>query len=471
MTTLGIDLGTGSVKAAIVEPDGSVTNRTSQPYRVRSPHPGWAESDPRDWLAATRAVAASTLAGLPQPPTAVGICGQMHGIVVVDERLAPLRPAIIWADSRSREQAAALERALPPEDLARLGSAAVPGFAATSLAWLREHEPQVMAKARHVLQPKDWLRAMLGGEVVTDPSDASGTLLFDVVVGEWSRTALGWLGLDPALLPPVVASTGEGGVVRLGDRDLPCIVGGADTACALAGLGAVEGFVAVGTGAQVVRRLDSPALDLTLRTHTFASVGAATGSDRGWYRLGAVQNAGLAMITALDWLDATPDEAAAALENGVQADDPIFLPYLAGERGGAAGGPDLRGSWHGLNLATTRPAVLRSVLEGVAQAIALAVESVQEAGEPLPDPIPLVGGGTHDARFRHLLADACGVALARVDAPDAAVAGAGLLAAGLAQRPTPAPAAEIVDPVAVQQRLLAERRQRFAALVRVTAPD
>lgn len=467
MTTLGIDLGTGSVKAAIVEPDGTVANRTGQPYRVRSPHPGWAESDPREWLAATRAVAASTLAGLPQQPTAVGICGQMHGIVVVDERLAPLRPAIIWADSRSHAQAAELGNMLAPAGLARLGSAAVPGFAATSLAWLREHEPQVMARARYVLQPKDWLRAMLGGEVVTDPSDASGTLLFDVVAGAWSTTVLEWLELDPALLPPVVPSTDEGGEVRLGDRELPCIVGGADTACALAGLGAVAGFVAVGTGAQVVRRLDAPALDLTLRTHTFAALGAASGPDRGWYRLGAVQNAGLAMITALDWLDATPDEAADALEVGVQPDDPHFLPYLAGERGGAAGGPDLRGSWHGLTLATTRPALLRSVLEGVAQAVALAVESVREAGEPLPDPVPLVGGGTHDARFRHLLADATGLALARVDAPDAAVAGAGLLASGHAQRPAPAPTAEVIDPEGVQQRLLAERRQRFADLVRV----
>jgi xylulokinase len=471
VTTLGIDLGTGSVKAAIVEPDGTVTNRTSQPYRVRSPHPGWAESDPREWLAATRAVAASTLAGLPERPTAVGICGQMHGIVVVDERLAPLRPAIIWADARSREQAADLARALAPEDLARLGSAAVPGFAATSLAWLLAHEPQVMAKARHVLQPKDWLRAMLGGALATDPSDASGTLLFDVVSGAWSTAALDWLGIDPALLPAVLASTDEAGEVRLGDRDLPCIVGGADTACALAGIGAVPGFLAVGTGAQAVRRLDAPDLDPTLRTHTLASVGAAAGPGRGWYRLGAVQNAGLAMVTALDWLDSTPDEAAEALEVGVQPDDPLFLPYLAGERGGAAGGPGLRGSWHGLTLGTTRPALLRSVLEGVAQAVALAVESVQDAGaetgHALPDPLPLVGGGTHDARFRHLLADACGIALARVDAPDAAVAGAGLLAAGLAQRPAPAPATEVVDPVGLQQRLLAERRQRFADLVRL----
>jgi xylulokinase len=424
---------------------------------VRSPHPGWAECDPRDWLTATQAVAASTLAGLSARPSAVGICGQMHGVVVVDERLAPLRPAIIWADSRSRAQAQAMSAALPPELLARLGSAAVPGFAATSLAWLLEHEPHVMAKARHVLQPKDWLRAMLGGAVVTDPSDASGTLLFDVGAGTWSAEVLAWLGLDPALLPAVVASTDSAGALRLGGTELPAVVGGADTACALVGLGGVEGFVAVGTGAQVVRRLGAPTPDVTLRTHTLAEAGAA---GAGWYRLGAVQNAGLAMVTALDWLDASPDEAADALDVGVQEDDPIFLPYLAGERGS-----DLRGSWHGLNLSTTRPALLRSVLEGVAQAVARAAQRVADAGDPLPEPIPLVGGGTYDPRFRHLLADATGLVLERVDAPDAAVAGAGLLAAGITSRPAVAREAEIIEPRPRQQALLAVRSERFTVLV------
>ena len=185
MTTLGIDLGTGSVKAAIVDDEGRVTGRASHPYRVRSPRPGCAEGDPREWLHAASEVAASVTMGVPQRPTAVAFSGQMHGVVVTDKDLKPLRPAILWADARATVEAREMAAALSPAELSRLGSPAVTGFAATSIAWLLRHEPDVMAKAVHILQPKDWLRAAMGGGIATDPSDASGTLLFDVVDGAW----------------------------------------------------------------------------------------------------------------------------------------------------------------------------------------------------------------------------------------------------------------------------------------------
>ncbi|MHB1066288.1 MAG: xylulokinase [Candidatus Nanopelagicales bacterium] len=456
MTTLGIDLGTGSVKAAIIDPEGRVSSRASHPYRARSPRPGWAEADPREWLAAAREVAESVLTGPAQPPSAVGICGQMHGVVVVDEDLVPLRPAILWADTRAAEQAREMSDALGPEALARLGSPAVPGLAATTLAWLARHEPDVMGRARYVLQPKDWLRAMLGGDVATDPSDASGTLMADVATARWSTAVLDWLGLEPALLPPIVGSGEPCGTVRLGGRDWPVVAGGADTACALAGLGLGldGGFVAVGTGAQVVRVLPAATGDPTLRTHTLATAGPP---GSGWYRLGAVQSAGLVLATVLEWLGATVDEASTALRDGVRADDPVFVPFLAGERTPfmQAG---LRGAWHRQSLSTDRAALLRSVLEGVAQAVALAVDAVQEAGPPLPDLVPLIGGGTHDPAFRQLLADATGLALVPAEAPDASVAGAGLLAAGLAAPPMRADDADAFTPRPSAAGLLRERR-------------
>ena len=209
---------------------------------------------------------------------------------------------------------------------------------------------------------------------------------------------------------------------------VPAAVGGADTACALAGLGLGpgSGFVAVGSGAQVVRVMSTPELDASLRTHTFATVGAV---GEGWYRIVAVQSSGLTLTAALSWLDATIPEATAALASGVQPSDPVFVPYLSGERTPFMD-PTLRGSWHGLSLATDRPAMLRSILEGVAQAVALGVEAVQGSGEPLPDVVPLIGGGTHDPAFQQLLADATGLTLAITDAPDSAVVGAGLLARG-----------------------------------------
>ena len=458
MTTLGIDLGTGSVKAAIVDDDGRVTGRSSHPYRVRSPRPGWAEGDPREWLAAAREVAASVAYGVRPQPTAVGFSGQMHGVVVTDAELKPLRPAILWADSRAVDEAIELRRALSSDDLSRLGSPAVPGFAATTIAWLVRHEPEVMAKAVHVLQPKDWLRAALGGSVATDPSDASGTLMYDVVVGEWSTLVLDCLGIDSALLPRVRPSTEIVGQVRLGsvDRELACAVGAADTACAIAGLGLRpgDGFVAVGTGAQVVRVMSEPRVDESLRTHTFASAGAA---GDGWYRLGAVQSGGLVLSSVLSSLNASLDDAARALQKPVAPDDPIFVPYLSGERTPFMNA-QLRGSWHRLSLSTDRAAMLRSMLEGVAQAVALGVDAVQESGQSLPDTVPLIGGGTHDPAFRQLLADATGLSLMVTDAPDSAVIGAALLASGRTSNPRALASVETVTPNASAARLLRRRR-------------
>jgi sugar (pentulose or hexulose) kinase len=207
--------------------------------------------------------------------------------------------------------------------------------------------------------------------------------------------------------------------------------------------------------------MDAPHLDASLRTHTFATAGEL---GAAWYRIGAMQSAGLTLTPALAWFDATIAEATAALAEGVRADDPIFVPYLSGERTPFMD-PSLRGSWHGLSLATTRSAMLRSVLEAVAQAVSLGVAAVQAAGDRLPDVVPLVGGGTHDPVFRQLLADATGATLAVTEAPDAAVVGAAMLAAGRASAPHAAVMSGEVSPRAAVADLLAHRRETMVALV------
>lgn len=461
MARLGIDLGTGSVKAAVVDDDGRIVAKASRPYAVTAPHSGWAESDPGEWLEATLDVTRRVLTESGEPVSSVGFSGQMHGVVVTDADLRPLRPAILWADTRSAEQAREMATELGTETLSRLGSPAVPGFAASTLAWLSAHEPDVLRGATFALQPKDWLRAALGGSVLTEPSDASGTLLFDVAAGDWSSEAVAWTGIDGALLPAVAASQSSAGVIRIDGREIPAAIGGADTACVISGLGlgAGDGFVAVGSGSQTVSVMGEPVLDATLRTHTFSVAGAPRA---GWYRIGAVQNAGLALTPALAMLEATIDEASAALAEGVRPDDPIFIPYLAGERTPFMD-PTLRGAWRGLSLSTDRPAMLRSVLEGVAQAVALGVRAVVDSGAPLPEVVPLVGGGTYNPDFRQLLADATGVSLAAMDAPDAAVVGAALLGAGVPVNPTPATWSAQVDPRPEAAAMLAERRAMMVA--------
>ena len=460
---VGVDLGTGSVKVALVDQSGNVLAKASRPYDLSSPHTGWAESDPRVWLEATEQAAAEIADQLPGAE-GVGFSGQMHGVVVCDANLEPLRPAITWADTRSAGEAAAMQSDLGDEVLARLGSPAVSGFAATSLKWLASHEPEVLAKARFALQPKDWLRARLGGAVVTEPSDASGTLLADVASGTWDNDAVTWLGIDRELLPPIVGSANAAGELTIADHTLPCVAGAADTAAAIAGMGLSinEGFAAVGSGSQTVSVLAEPSGGIARGTHLFATAGAP---GSGWYRIGAVQNAGIALRRSLDWLGATPQEANDALDAGVLVSDPIFVPYVAGERTPFVDA-HLRGAWLGLGLDTDRQALLRSIVEGVAQAVALGMHAVQDAGAHVPDPLPLIGGGAVDPRFQQLIADVSQRRLAPTEQPDAAVVGAAHLALGMSDQ-RPASVGAIVEPRPESAELFAKRRDRLVEYVRM----
>lgn len=459
---VGVDLGTGSVKVAVVDEAGKIRAKASRAYDISSPQAGWAETDPRVWLEATEQAAAEITEHIPGAE-GVGFSGQMHGVVLCDASLEPLRPAIIWADTRSAQEAAAMQADLGDEVLARLGSPAVSGFAATSLKWLATHEPDVLAQASYALQPKDWLRARLGGAVITEPSDASGTLLADVASGTWDDDAITWVGIDRELLPPIVGSVDAAGQLTIAGHALPCVAGAADTAAAIVGMGLSvdEGFTAVGSGSQTVSVLAEPSGGIARGTHLFATAGAP---GSGWYRIGAVQNAGIALRRALEWFGATPQEANGALDSGVRASDPIFVPYVAGERTPFVDA-SLRGAWLGLGLDTDRQALLRSIVEGVAQAVALGIQAVQGAGAHVPDPLPLIGGGAVDPRFQQLIADVSGRRLAPTEQPDAAVVGAARLVLGTAESP-PAPKSTVVEPRDQFAALFTDRRERLVEYVR-----
>lgn len=455
---LGIDLGTGSVKIAVVGADDVVRESASRAYPIHSPHPGWAETDPQDWLDAVHAVVDRLDVA---QVTTVGFSGQMHGVVAVDADLNPVRPAILWADTRSADQAERMTRDFTPADWQRWGSRPVAGFAASTIAWLNAHEPDTLARARYLMQPKDWLRARLGGDVATDASDASGTLLYDVAAGTWDEAACAWAGISATALPPLRASEDRAGVVRIAGRELASAVGGADTACAIAGIGLTpgQGFIAVGTGSQSVTVTDHVPDRRGEGTHLFACVGEPASR---WYRIGAVQNAGVALERVLTWLDASIDDAIDALRIGVQSADPIFVPYVAGERTPFMSAR-LRGAWLGLDIATERSALLRSALEGIAQAVALGFGAVRDAKTVTP--VPLIGGGAKDPVFQQLLSDACGVPLAPMDTPDAAVIGAAALSRGRTSTTAPAQWSRVVEPRANIVDLLTERRRILVAHV------
>lgn len=460
MAVLGIDLGTQSVKVVGVSDGGAVLASATRAYPVESPQQGWAEADPWRWLEACEAAAAEVIDAMPESPSAIGLSGQMHGVVLCDAAGDPVRPAILWADSRSVDEARDLRGDLGAEVLARLGSAPFPGFAGPTMRWLAEHEPDAIRRSRWALQPKDWLRMQWTGEVLTEPSDASGTLLYDLVDGRWSDAALTACRVSPELLAPIRPSGSYGGdVAREGSTlvGLPVALGGADAACAVHGLGLSvgEGSLTVGTGAQIASMLAEANPDPTLRTHTFAAVGDV---GAGFFRLGAVQSGGLALERALSWLGADLAEARAALAEGIQPNDPFFWPFVAGERTPYVD-PDLRASWSGLSLATTRPALLRSVFEGMAYTVSAAYSAVAGSGATPSEPITALGGGSRDAGYLQLLSTALGARLRPSSVHDATAVGAARLGGQVVDAAIPpAPRSEhgmvepAVDPIVIERQ-------------------
>ena len=489
---LGLDLGTSSAKAVVLSVSGTVLAQASAGYPVTSAQPGYAESDPRLWWSAVTACTREALGRADGPePVAIGLSGQMHGLVMTSADGQALRPALLWADSRATGSLDAYRR-LPRAALDRLANPLFPGMAGPMLAWVARHEPSVYAGARWALSPKDWLRARLTGEFHAEPSDASATLLYDVAGDRWDLEVVSALGLDAGQLAPLLPSGAAvagrltaGAAAELGlPAGLPVAAGAGDTAAAALGSGvAAESGIqlTVGTGAQIIRPLAAPVSRAEAGVHLFR-----VAAPDGWYQMGATLSAGLSLTWVREVLNATWAElyasASAGVRDsaGVRGEDPIFVPHLTGERTPYCD-PLLRGSWTSLALASDRVSLLRSALEGTAFAIRDALDAL--LGEALLDePLPagerparlrLAGGGTLHAGWRQLLADVLGVPLYAVDVPAASGRGAALLgarAAGLLSfddiaGPLAPPAGLAAEPDPAMTAFHAERHARFRHIV------
>ena len=360
-TLLGVDLGTSSVKVVVSDPDGHLLAQTSRAYDVESANVGWAESDPRTWwretvLAVREAVGQASASGA-APPSAIGLSGQMHGVVLADAALEPVRPAILWADTRASVVMGAYDR-LSSDALARLANPIIPGLAGPILLWLRQFDGSALARTRWALQPKDWLRSRMTGVVLTEPSDASATLLYDVPGERWDVEVIETLGLDRALLAPVASWAGDpAGRLTSEAADelglaagIPVAAGAGDTAAAMFGSGLHEDGslqLTLGSGGQIVSAVDQ-AVRRGQGTTLFR-----TAARHGWYVMAATTNAGL----ALDWvrtvLAASWEELYAAAALPGTETDPLFLPHLTGERTPWLDST-MRGAWVGLALAHDR---------------------------------------------------------------------------------------------------------------------
>lgn len=451
MTYLGIDLGTGSTKAAVVNGDGRVLGRGSCTHPVDTPERGAAETDPSDWLAAVRRATRDALTHAGQPVVdAIGLSGQMHGVVCLDDALMPLRPALLWADVRAGEHCRAYDR-LAPSDRRALANPVVPGMFGPLLAWALARDPDMRNRLCWAVSPKDWLRAVLTGDVCTEPSDASATLVWDAEESRWSAAALDVLHLSADVLPPIVASDQVGGRLHRGGAALlglaeaiPVAAGAADVAAALLGSGLPVGHaqLSVGTGAQIVVATDNLVTAEPQITHRYRRA-----EPHGWYAMAAVQNAGLALEWVRDVLRASWDEMHAALDEAPPgAGGVTFHGYLTGERTPLLDN-DVRGAWQGLGLHTRRSALLRAALEGVAFALHDALSALVDEGIDVGD-VRLVGGGSSDPRWRALLAGALGRTLTVHRVADVSVVGAARLAASAVGAALP-PAVD-VDPHVVE---------------------
>lgn len=428
---LGIDLGTGSVKALLMTISGTIVAETSSAYAVQSPKPGWAETDPEDWWSAVITAVKTVVAERSNQVQAIGLSGQMHGVVLADSYGQPLRPAILWADMRS----SSVLNAYGAIGTALRNSLANPitaGMAGLTLLWLQQYEPDCYANARWALQPKDWLRFRLTSEVAAEPSDASGTLLYDVARDRWAEEVIQSLNLRSDWFPPLVASTSIAGYLTTQASEslglparLPVIAGAADTAAAAVGTGLLDQGpvqLTIGTGAQIITLRAQPNLDPQGRTHLYR-----TALPDQWYTLAAIQNAGLALewvrnLLGLSWQQVYTT----AFSVAPGCEGLTFLPYLTGERTPHLD-PNARGAWVGLALHHTRSHLMRAALEGVAFSIQQGVAAIQTMGIEIHQ-LRLAGGGTLETAWRQLLADVLEVPLYSVTVPSASARGAAILA-------------------------------------------
>ena len=452
---LGIDLGTTGVKAALFNAeDGQVITSAFFDYPLYHPQPGWAEQNPEDWWRATIAAIRACLdeaahrGVMPADVRGVGLSGQMHGVVLLDEQSRVLRPCIIWADQRSEAQCRWMtERVGAAPLIDYVSNPALPGFSAPKALWVRDNEPEIFARARTLFLPKDYIRFLLTGVKAMEISDAAGTCLLDVKRGEWSREVLEAIDFDPSLLPPVMPADKICGTITAEVAQMTGLLegtyvagGGADNACGAVGNGVVrEGLalVSIGTSGVVLMHTDTPRIDDWVRVprvHTFNHA-----LPHAWYMMGVTQSAGLSLRWVRDniglpemamerWagVDAYAMLAKEAEHVAAGSDGLLFLPYLQGERT-----PHLdayaRGGWIGLTASHSRRHLVRSVLEGVAFSLKDCFAIISEQGLML-EQVRATGGGAKSPLWRQIIADVLGVELVTTNAQEGPAFGAALLA-------------------------------------------
>src|SRR5580692_3648989 len=473
---LGIDLGTSSVKAVIVDEGEAVVAQASAPLAVSRPQPLFSEQDAGDWWRATVQAILRLPLGARAAVRGIGLSGQMHGATLLDRADVPLRPAILWNDGRSAAECLALEQR-EPRSREITGNIMMPGFTAPKLAWVARHEPEIFARTATVLLPKDYLRLRLTGERVSEMSDASGTGWLDVAQRDWSDVMLSATHLSRANMPRLVEGNAQSGRVtvqaaeELGINRVPVAGGAGDNAASAVGMGIIapgQAFLSLGTSGVLFVVTDRFRPNPERAAHAFCH--ALPGC---WHQMAVL----LSAASALDWvaqlLGATdlPQLVAAAQARGLRPESPYFLPYLSGERT-PHNDPQARGVFFGLTHETGAPDLVGAVLEGVALAFADGLDVLLESGGHI-DEISMTGGGARLPYWGVLLAAVLNRPLTyRTGSEIGAALGAARLARMAATGEAPAavsrlpPVVRVVTPDPHLAAMLAQRRGHFMRLYR-----
>jgi len=442
MTTqyfLGIDTSTTSSKALLINERGEVIAVASSSHTLQTPKPLWSEQNPLEWWGAVSASIKSVLekAGIGgEGIAAIGLTGQMHGLVLLDHGGNVLRPAILWNDQRTQSQCDEIHQRIGKEKFIQItGNIALTGFTAPKILWVHENEPDVYAKAKHVLLPKDYIRYKLTGEYAMDKADGAGTVLFDLKARDWSSEVLDALGIDASWMPRTFEGTEFTGHVtkeaaaRTGLKvGTPVAAGGGDQAAGAVGVGAVQpGIVglSLGTSGVIFATTSSALIEPEGRLHAFCH--AVPGM---WHFMGVMLSAAgslqwyrdsLAPEMSFDDLLKEAESAPAGCE-GL-----LFLPYLSGERTPYPD-PLARGAFIGLTLRHSRAHMTRAVLEGVAFGLKDGFTLIQNAGLGKITQVRASGGGTKGALWRQILASVLEAELVTVNTTEGGAYGAALLA-------------------------------------------
>ncbi len=436
---IGIDSSTTATKALLIDEQGDVIAVAAAEYDFATPRPLWSEQDPDLWWSGAVQSIRQVLSksGIdPKAVAGIGLTGQMHGLVLLDEHGAVLRPAILWNDQRTGAQCDEIRRRLGKAHLVEItGNDALTGFTAPKILWVQEHEPDIWQRARHILLPKDYVRYKLTGAFACDVADGAGMLLFDLKARTWSQEMLTALDIPAAMLP----TTHEGPAVTgylsqeaaqatglpLG---LPVIAGGGDQAAGAVGVGAVRSGVvslALGTSGVVFATTDGPFVEPEGRLHAFCH--SVPGR---WHFMGVM----LSAAGSLRWHRDTfapgigfDDLLAPAADIPAGSDGLLYLPYLTGER---TPHPDplARGAFVGLTVRHTLPHLSRAVLEGVAFGLRDSFELIKTAGKVTVDQVRVSGGGAKSPLWRQILADVLNAEMVTVNTTEGAAYGAALLA-------------------------------------------